>query len=46
MSSIYRSQWEEEAREEINELLKKRIERGWTQSDADRYNYLIKELGE
>jgi hypothetical protein len=46
MSSIYRNQWEDEAREEINELLKKRSDQGWNQSDADRYNYLIKELGD
>ena len=46
MSSIYRDKWEQEAREEIEELLKKKVQYGWTQADADRYNYLLKELGE
>lgn len=40
MSSIYRDQWEKEAREEIERLLEKRNSYGWTQKDADRYNYL------
>ena len=46
MSSIYRDKWEEEAREEIKYLLEKKANYGWTQIDADRYNYLLKELGE
>ena len=44
MSSIYRSQWEKEAEQELNELSKKKIHYGWTQKDADRYNELTKEL--
>jgi len=44
MSSIYRDEWEREAAEEISELLEKKISYGWTQRDADRYNYLLKEL--
>lgn len=44
--SIYRIQWEEEARKEIEELLEKKARYGWTQKDADRYNYLLKQLGE
>lgn len=46
MSSIYRLKWEESVREEIEYLLEKRAQHGWTQADADRYNYLKKELGE
>ena len=44
MSSIYRDQWETEAREEMEYLEQKRGEYGWTQKDADRYNMLKKEL--
>jgi hypothetical protein len=44
MSSIYRSQWEEQAREEIEYLVQKKQQSGWTEADADRYNYLIKGL--
>ena len=43
MSSVYRSSWEKEAREEIKELCQKD---GWTQKEAERYAYLKKELGE
>lgn len=43
--SIYRSQWEEEAREEIKELEEKKERYQWTQKDADRYKQLVKELG-
>jgi len=46
MSSIYRSEWEKEARKEIEYLLEKRAKYGWTQSDADRYNFLKNGLGE
>jgi hypothetical protein len=46
MSSIYRSQWEKEAREEIEYLLEKKAKYGWTQQDAERYEYLKKELKE
>ena len=44
MSSIYRDRFEKEAKEEIGHLERKRIEYGWTQKDADRYNMLKKEL--
>ncbi len=44
MSSVYRNQWEREVQREINELLEKKVMYGWTQADADRYNYLVREL--
>lgn len=46
MSSIYRDSWEKEAKEEVAYLLSKRREYGWTQVDADRYNSLVRDLGE
>lgn len=46
MSSIYKDQWEKEAREEIEEFLEKKAQYGWTQKDAERYQYLLSQLGE
>lgn len=40
MSSIYKDKADQETLEEMEYLLKKRAEYGWTQVDADRYNYL------
>lgn len=42
--SIHRDKWEREAQREIDELLDKKVQYGWTQKDADRYNELSKEL--
>jgi len=44
MSSIYRSQFEIEAEEELHELEEKKVNYGWTRKDAERYEYLSKEL--
>jgi len=35
------SQRENQIKEEIEELEAKRVNYGWTQKDADRYNYLV-----
>lgn len=40
------SQWESEIKEEMSYLEKKKVEYGWTQDDADRYNKLKSLIGE
>ena len=44
MSSVYRDKWESEAETEMRELEEKKVNRGWSQRDAERYEYLRKEL--
>lgn len=44
MSSADRDKWIRESEEEIKELLKKRVDYGWSQKDADRYAYLVSKL--
>lgn len=44
MSSIYRDKWESEAEKEMRYLAQKKGEYGWTRQDAERYEYLRKEL--
>ena len=39
------SNTEKEINEELDELEDKRNRRGWTQRDADRYNYLREYVG-
>lgn len=40
MSSVYKDKADSETLEEMEYLLNKRAEYGWTQQDADRYKYL------
>ncbi len=40
------SNTEREIREEIEYLLEKRAQYGWTKKDAERYHYLKRLLGE
>jgi len=40
MSSIYKDQWNREAKEEMEYLADKRARIGWNQADADRYRFL------
>ncbi|HYG84540.1 MAG TPA: hypothetical protein VD907_06730 [Verrucomicrobiae bacterium] len=40
MSSIDKDKADRETIEEMEYLLQKRNEQGWTQQDADRYRYL------
>jgi hypothetical protein len=43
--SIYRDRWELEAERELIELEEKKSRYGWTKADAERYHYLLKDLG-
>jgi hypothetical protein len=45
MSSIYKDKWQSEAQMELRELEEKKAIHGWTKKDAERYEYLLKELG-
>ncbi|MGR3177786.1 MAG: hypothetical protein ACUZ8E_06990 [Candidatus Anammoxibacter sp.] len=44
MSSIYKDKADSESSEEIKRLEEKRTSYGWTQIDADRYNFLKQSL--
>lgn len=44
MGSIYQDQADKETRAEIEELLTKRVDYGWTNIDADRFHYLMSTL--
>lgn len=44
MSSTYRDKWMSESENEIKELEEKKVHYGWTKKDAERYEYLLREI--